>query len=115
MEKLIAACGTDCSVCPAYVNRNTTDQEVLEKIAAEWSVQMHQELKPENVPCDGCLLVGEVRLSPYCHTCAIRMCAHGKGYVTCAECDGFDGCSDIHKFIEIVPAAGLTLAGLRKK
>lgn len=113
--KMIAACGTDCSSCPAYVNRNTTDPEVLERIAAEWSVQMHQEIKPESVPCDGCLLVGEVRLSPYCHTCAIHVCAHGKGYVTCAECDEYYECKIINGFFGICPEAKPTLDSLRAK
>jgi tRNA(Ile2) C34 agmatinyltransferase TiaS len=111
--EMIAACGVDCSSCPAYVNRNATDQEVVEKIAAEWSAQMHQEIKPENVLCDGCLLVGEVRLSPYCHTCGIRVCAHGKGYVTCAECGEYEACTMLQKFIAQAPSAGLTLASLR--
>jgi RecJ-like exonuclease len=113
--EMIAACGLDCSSCPAYVNRNTTDQEVLEKVAAEWSDQLHQEIKPENVPCDGCQLVGEVRLSPYCYTCAIRACAHGKGYVTCAECGEYEACTTLQKFIAETPSAGLTLASLRQR
>lgn len=110
---MIAACGLDCSSCPAYLNRNTTDQAVLEAVAAEWSAQLHQEIKPENVPCDGCRLVGEARLSPYCYTCAIRACAHGKGYATCAECGTSEACATLQKFLTEVPSAALTLAGLR--
>lgn len=112
---MIAACGLDCSSCPAYLNRNTTDQAVLEAVAAEWSAQLHQEIKPENVPCDGCQLVGGARLSPYCCTCAVRACAHGKGYATCAECDKFDMCTTIQKFIAETPSVGPTLASLRKR
>ncbi len=111
---MIAACGLDCSSCPAYLDRNTTDRGLLETVAAEWSAQLHQEIKPEDVPCDGCKLVGEERLSPYCHTCAIRKCAHGNGYVTCAECDKFDECAIIQKFITETPSVGPTLASLRE-
>lgn len=113
--EMIAACGLDCSSCPAYVNRNTTYQEVLEKVAAEWSAQLHQEIKPENVPCDGCQLVGEARLSPYCNTCAIRACAHGKSNATCAECGEYEICTALQKFIAETPSAGMKLASLRQR
>ncbi len=113
--EMIAACGLDCSSCPAYVNRNTTDREVLAKIAAEWTAQFKKEVKPEDVGCSGCQHVGEGKMFPYCHTCAIRACAHGKGYVTCAECDGFDACAMIQKFIVDAPAVRPTLESLRAR
>lgn len=112
---MIAACGLDCSSCPAYVNRDNPDPEILKKVAADWTVQLHKQVNPEDIPCEGCQHTGPGRLFPYCHACAIRKCAHGSGYATCAECDRFDGCSTIQDFMTEVPSVRATLADLRKR
>ena len=112
---IIAVCGLDCASCPSYAQRNTTDQAVLAAIAAEWSVQMHREVKPEDVPCSGCLPTGQDRLTACCSTCAIRACAHGKGYTTCAECADYDRCTILSEFHASSPEARQVLDGLRTR
>lgn len=111
---MIAVCGLDCTSCPSYLQRNTTDQAVLETIAAAWSAQMHREVKPEDVPCSGCQDASEARLTTCCSTCVIRACAHGKGYVTCAECGDYDTCTILKEFHASSPEARQVLDGLRK-
>ena len=112
---MIAVCGLDCTACPAYPYRNTADQNVLEAVAAEWSAQMHREVKPEDVPCSGCQQGGAARLTFCCLTCAIRACAHGKGHVTCAECVDYDSCTILKEFHASSPEARRVLDGLRKQ
>ncbi len=59
-------------------------------------------------------MVGEVRLSPYCYTCTIRACAHGKGYATCADVMSMQHV-ERSAFITETPSAGVKLASLRQR
>jgi hypothetical protein len=88
MEKLIAYCGIDCSVCPAYIATRKVDVTELEKIAQEWTKKFGKEITPENIACDGCTS-GSERVSSYCLACEVRQCGIGRGVVTCAHCDEY--------------------------
>jgi len=88
VEELIAYCGIDCSVCPAYIATRKVDVTELEKVAQEWTKIFGKEITPESVACDGCA-TGSERVSGYCQACEVRTCAIGRGVVTCAHCDEY--------------------------
>ncbi len=111
---MIAACGLTCTTCPAFVATKTGDRALQEKTAAEWSKMGGKEIKPEDLLCDGCQSEGS-QLYSYCNTCEVRACVHGKGYTTCAECAGYDGCTTIGEFLKTCPDAKEVLDGLRAK
>ncbi len=81
-------CGLDCSACPAYIATQNDDMEGLAKVAADWSKQFGMEIPTETVICDGCK-ADTGRLCGYCSMCAVRGCASGREFVTCAHCDGY--------------------------
>jgi hypothetical protein len=114
--EMIAACGCrlNCTTCPAYVAGRTTDRELQEKTAAAWTAAYGIEVKPEDVVCDGCQSTGP-RLFSHCTVCDVRLCAHGKGYSTCAECGEYDECKTINGFFGSCPEAKITLDSLRAK
>jgi hypothetical protein len=112
--EMIAACGLVCTTCPAYVAGRTADRELQEKTAAAWSAAYGIEVKPEDVACDGCQSAGP-RLFSHCTVCDVRMCTHGKGYATCAECDEYNDCKTINGFFGFCPEAKPALDSLRAK
>jgi hypothetical protein len=112
--EMIAACGLVCSTCSACVAGRTADRELQEKTAAAWSAAYGIEVKPEDIICDGCQSAGP-RLFSHCTVCDVRMCAHGKGYATCAECDEYNDCKTINGFFGFCPEAKPVLDGLRAK
>ena len=112
--EMIAACGLVCSTCPAYIAGTTNDRTLQEKTAAAWSAAYGSEVKPEDVACDGCQSTGP-RLFSHCTVCDVRLCAHGKGYATCAECDEYSECKTINGFFGFCPEAKPALDALRAK
>jgi hypothetical protein len=82
---LTAICGPSCTQCQAYVATKSDNKAELERIAAEWSKGLGRTFTVEDIVCDGCRVEG-ARLSSYCATCEIRICAQSKGYPTCAHC-----------------------------
>jgi hypothetical protein len=82
---LTAVCGPSCTLCHAYTATRNNDRKELKKIAAEWSKALNRAFTPEDIICDGCRVPGG-RLSAYCATCEIRLCAQSKGAITCAHC-----------------------------
>ena len=71
-------------------------------------------VKPEDVACDGCQSTGP-QLFSHCAVCDVRLCAHGKGYATCAECGEYGECKTINGFFGFCPEAKPALDGLRAK
>jgi hypothetical protein len=113
MENLIAYCGIDCARCPAYIAKQTNDDGLRTKTAAEWTKAFGHEMKPADINCDGCSAPGQHIL--YCdQMCGIRKCAVGKQVATCAACPDY-GCEILESFIKNVPEAKQTLENLRKK
>src|SRR4030042_3194192 len=85
LDEIIAICGPKCSECEAYkATRN--GREDLKRVALKWSKDMGREFTPEDIVCDGCR-VKDGRLSVYCSTCVIRLCAQSNGFETCAHCN----------------------------
>jgi hypothetical protein len=82
---LTAICGPSCTQCDAYIATRSGKRAELERIAAEWTKGLGRVFKAEDIICDGCRVPGG-RLSSYCGTCEIRICAQNKGMITCAHC-----------------------------
>jgi hypothetical protein len=90
MMENIAYCGLNCIECPAYIAKQTNDQELREKTAKAWSGPGFT-VEPIQVNCEGCHSTGEVFF--HCHECNVRKCAIEKGVNTCAECGDYP-CAD---------------------
>ena len=86
IDKIIAICGVSCTECQAYQATKKNDIKALETIAAEWTEGLGRTFTVDDILCDGCR-VGGARLSTYCRSCEISLCAKGKGHETCAHCD----------------------------
>lgn len=94
MKQLLGCCGLDCEACGAYIATVNDDDEMRQKTAALWSEWNQTEIPPEAINCLGCR--GDGVKAYYCsHLCEIRKCALGKGYATCAECDGRESCATL--------------------
>jgi hypothetical protein len=85
LDDLIAICGPNCTRCHAYEASRSGKHSELERIATEWTQAIGRKFTAEDVYCDGCR-VPNGRLSSYCSTCDIRICAQNKGFITCAHC-----------------------------
>ncbi len=93
---MLGYCGICCENCSAYRGTVGGDVSLLEKLAAKlWD----GAYSPGDWVCLGCLPADQPILSKYCGQCRIRLCAIGKGLPTCAVCPDYDGCSQLHDFI----------------
>jgi hypothetical protein len=107
LDDLTAICGPSCTQCQAYIATRNNDKAELERIASEWTKGLGRTFTADDIVCDGCRVPGG-RLSTYCATCEIRLCAQNKGMVTCAHCPD-SPCEKI-----IAPPAIEALAALKK-
>lgn len=87
MSDLIAPCGIDCSVCDAFIATRDNNAALKQKLADNFKKQFGKDISFAELDCDGCSPEG--RHIGFCARCAIRSCAFGKGYATCAECSEF--------------------------
>ena len=107
MEKMIAYCGLDCAVCPAFIATQNNDQALREKIAAEWSKGYDFNFTPDMINCTSCKGTG-VQVG-HCSECEMRKCAAEKNLVNCGACDDFKTCKTINDFIAQVPGVAENL------
>ena len=113
MDKIIAYCGLNCAVCPAYLATQSNDPAALERVAAEWRVAFNApDITAESIVCDGCLATAGGRLAGYCSMCEIRACAIERAVVNCAYCADY-GCAKLSGFLAQAPSARETLEQLR--
>jgi ribosomal protein L37E len=92
-EHLVAACGTYCGACPAYIAKHSEDEQIKIKLEKRFSSGPMKALKgipPSNwmdgLLCDGCLSGG--MLAGHCQNCAIRICAANKQNDSrCSDCE----------------------------
>lgn len=82
-EKIVAFCGIICSGCPAFIAKQTNDNELRKKTAEEWSTE-EWPLKASDINCDGCTSGGEV--VSFCVACDVWKCGTEKGLKNCAFC-----------------------------
>ncbi|MDI6739700.1 MAG: DUF3795 domain-containing protein [Candidatus Edwardsbacteria bacterium] len=111
MPKMLAICGLDCAVCPAFIAHKTNDQELREKTAIQWSKDYGADIKPQDVNCVGCVVAEGVHVG-HCFECEMRKCGQGKKVKNCAHCAEYP-CAVISKFIENVPPAKANLEEVR--
>jgi len=113
MSKMIAFCGLTCTECPAFVATQKDDDKEKKKVAEMWSKEFNEEVKPEDINCDGCLTEEGGRVFNYCQTCKIRKCAKEKEIKNCAYCDDY-ACDKLNDFFKMAPEAKTALAEIRK-
>ena len=82
---MLAPCGIDCLMCPAYQLTQEDDIDGLSALAEEWA-QGDAHYEAEDLLCDGCY--GE-RVAKDCRLCWIKGCVQEKGLETCAGCGGY--------------------------
>jgi hypothetical protein len=100
---MIAACGIDCEACPSYVATVKNDQAALEALAVQWAKEYGGSFSASSVRCLGCTSSGGVQIG-HCSECGVRLCAVGKGYTTCAECQDYS-CEKLTAFNGQIPGA----------
>ena len=90
-QRIIAACGNDCSVCPRYVAHpyEKTDKE-LRHTAELWMKIGYRDhiVSNEEIACTGC------KPENWCRYHVIKCCEE-KGIKTCAECNEYP-CANMH-------------------
>jgi hypothetical protein len=112
MEKMIAYCGIACSECPTFIATQNDDDAKRKETAEMWSKQFNQDIKPEDINCDGCLS-DTGRIIGYGNFCEIRKCGQEKGVENCAYCNDY-GCRKLENFLEKAPMARANLEEIRK-
>ena len=112
MDALVAFCGIDCAICPALIATKKNDNEMRKKIAEDWTKQFNTTIRPEDINCDGCIVI-EGRHIGYCAICEIRKCAVEKKVKNCAYCAEY-ACAGLAKFHENATNAKTKLAEIRK-
>ena len=113
MAKLLAYCGLDCGECEAYIATQNNDRSGLEATAKKWAQQFGaKDASADMCICDGCS-TGKRNSSAHCVTCAIRLCASGRGVVTCAHCGDY-GCTTLQQFFAFAPVLKQKLEAIRK-
>ena len=111
MEKMIAVCGLDCSVCPAYIAYATNDNELRAKTAEQWAKEYGAAISPDKVNCVSCVVTEGPHIG-YCFECGIRKCGLEKKVQNCAYCADYP-CVLLGTFIEKVPQAKANLEEVR--
>jgi len=114
MAKILAYCGLDCGECEAYIATQKNDRAGLEETAKKWAAQFGgQNMGAEACLCDGCSS-GKRLSTAHAATCAIRVCASGRGVVTCAHCTDY-GCAKLQPFFAFAPVLKDRLEAIRKE
>jgi hypothetical protein len=107
MEKMIAYCGLICTDCDAFKATQNNDDNLRQKVAAEWAEAYNHPFKPEDINCDGCLPPTPKSIG-HLNMCAVRKCGMTKGIKNCGWCDEYS-CSTTEEFFKMVPDCRATL------
>ncbi|MFX0096811.1 MAG: DUF3795 domain-containing protein [Candidatus Hodarchaeota archaeon] len=110
---MVAMCGLTCTECPGFIATQKNDYEAKKKLAEAWSSES-EVLKPEDINCDGCVVVGKRQIS-FCSTCDVRNCGIGKDLKNCAYCDEYP-CEKLDRLWGFLktPGAKATLDEIKK-
>lgn len=111
-NEMVAYCGLICSECGAYLAKKNDDDEKRRELAEYWSEQFGEEIKPEDINCDGCTITYGEHIG-YCYECKIRKCGMEMGVENCAYCDDY-ACDNLEQFFKEVPDARKNLEEIRK-
>ena len=114
MAKILAYCGIECGECEAYIATQNNDLAGLEATAKKWAEQFGaKEFSADMCICDGCS-TGKRTSKAHAVTCGIRVCASGRGVVTCAHCADY-GCATLQQFFAFAPVLKDKLEAIRKE
>lgn len=95
-ERIIAACGNDCSVCPRYVaHPYEKTEEELHHTAELWMRIGYRDhlVSNEEISCTGC------KPENWCRYNVVKCCQE-KGISTCSECSEYP-CDNIKECFEV--------------
>lgn len=112
MNKIIAYCGLICTDCLAYIATQADDDKQRKEVAEKWTKEYKQDLKPEDIDCDGCITV-KGKVASYTVICLIRKCGKENGVINCAYCSDYS-CDKTDEFFKMVPACKVTLDSIKK-
>ena len=96
MERILAACGNDCSACPRYVVPPYEKTEEELRFTAElWMKIGYRDrvVSPEEISCHGC------RPENWCRFNVVKCCEQ-KGIATCGACPDYP-CKTIKECFEV--------------
>ncbi len=113
MEKLITACGLDCSQCEAYIATKANDAGGRAKVAEAWSKMYDCVLTAEDCICEGCMQGGIISTA-HANICAVRSCAIARKIPNCAHCEDYI-CDKLSGLFEYTPEARKALEDIRSK
>lgn len=111
MRKTQAFCGLDCGECEARTATLKNDQAGLEQAAREWSARYGKDITAGMCICEGCASGGRVSTA-HAATCAVRLCASGRGAQTCAHCPEY-ACDTLQGFFVFAPVLKEKLEAIR--
>lgn len=94
-QQMLAYCGIDCSVCPAYLATQANDIEKLTSLAQQW---FDGATDYTIILCDGCF--GNGHIMKWCSDCPTRACAIERELENCAYCNDY-GCENLLKVFEM--------------
>ena len=104
MKNLISCCGLNCETCDARIATMNNDDAMRKATAEKWMKQYNvPEISPASVNCTGCRAEG-AKIGHWSE-CKIRLCASGKGYKTCGECDQMTSCELVSPVFKFLPEA----------
>ena len=112
MSEMTAVCGLLCNECGAFIATSNDDDERRAEVAQLWSKQYNQDIKPEDINCDGCTSDSDL-LFGHCKVCEIRKCGKEKAVVNCAYCDEY-ACEKLEGLFKMVPDARKQLDSIRR-
>ena len=113
MSEMTSVCGLLCNECGAFIATSNNSDEKRVEVAELWSQQYNQNIKPEDINCDGCTSDSD-RLFGHCTVCEIRKCGKEKAVANCAYCDEY-ACEKLEEFFKMAPDAGRRLNEIRSK
>ena len=96
MNRIIAACGNDCTACPRYTaSPYEKSSEQLHETALLWMKIGYRDhvVANEEIACLGC------KPENWCRYHVIKCCAE-KGIKTCEECDDYP-CSNMQDCFKV--------------
>ncbi|MDH5448094.1 MAG: DUF3795 domain-containing protein [Candidatus Bathyarchaeota archaeon] len=113
MQKIIAFCGLNCKNCRAYIATQENSNQKRKEVAEAWSTPNYP-LKPEDINCDGCLLIKNGRTISFMNACTIRQCGLEKQVENCAHCADYP-CPKLAPSHQRSPEAKQTLNNVHKQ
>lgn len=91
----VGYCCYECETkCKVFKATKQNDVEAKSKIAEQWSEQLDQHIKAEDVFCRGCRVTSSPVGNGFKDMCSVRKCAVEKQVLTCAHCGEYTGCEE---------------------